>query len=251
MCEKDDDHPPIVVKEVYTLLDEKSTTAAKNEVTILKTLKHPNIVRYLNSYVSSKALCIVMEFATKGNLYEKICQQRTTRRYFDQRAVLNMFCQILHGLNHIHSKNIIHRDLKSENILISGRKNDVVKIADFGISKILVDTNQATTTIGTTNYLAPEICDGKPYDMKSDIWSLGCILYEMCALERMFDGSIANIVFSITTRRIKSVNVRIYSPDMQDVIETMLTASPIRRPNTHAIARFPIIVPTLLTVPID
>lgn len=80
--------------------------------------------------------------------------------------------------------------------------------------------------------MAPELCDGKPYDIKSDIWSLGCILFEMCAMEKMFDGTLSNVVLSIAAGRRKMIDVQFYGVQMQEMIELMLQIDPNDRPDT-------------------
>ncbi|EPB71815.1 hypothetical protein ANCCEY_09095 [Ancylostoma ceylanicum] len=117
---------------------------------------------------------------------------------FPEAQVLNYFTQILIALNHIHSKQIVHRDLKTQNILLN-RKKTLVKLSDFGISKELTTRSLASTVIGTPNYLSPEICEGRAYNQKSDLWSLGCVLYELLELKRAFDGeNLPAIVMKIT-----------------------------------------------------
>lgn len=95
---------------------------------------------------------------------------------------MQWFIQICLGLNYIHSKRILHRDLKSANIFLTS--TNCIKIGDFGIAKVLQGTFEAAlTVIGTPYYMSPELCHNKPYTLKSDIWSLGCLLYEMVALK--------------------------------------------------------------------
>ncbi|KAF5287799.1 hypothetical protein FQR65_LT12167 [Abscondita terminalis] len=243
LCERKHNKLKVVVKEVNADLNGEQTETAKNEVSVLKSLKHPNIVLYYDSFVSNGTFYIVMEFSNKGSLHEFIKEKRPNLVH--QQVVLNLFCQILNGLNHIHSKNIIHRDLKSENIFLTGLQSDVVKIGDFGISKILQNDTKTQTFIGTANYLAPEMCHGKPYNTKSDIWSLGCILYELCALERMFDGPVANVVYSISTGRKKLINPSYYESAVQYLVEVMLQVEPANRPDTISLMKFPILFKTL------
>jgi len=113
---------------------------------------------------------------------------------------MNLLVQICIGLNYIHSLQILHRDLKSLNIFLT--KGNCVKIGDFGVSKTLQGTESANTMIGTPYYLSPEICAKERYTLKSDIWSLGCILYELAAL----DVSIAIINSILSKQRIISLS---------------------------------------------
>lgn len=92
------------------------------------------------------------------------------------------------AIRYMHAKNVLHRDLKTANIFLT--KEGIVKIGDFGISKLLTSTKGgAHTVLGTPYYISPEMCEGKVYDEKSDIWALGCILYEMACLQKTFEGS--------------------------------------------------------------
>lgn len=97
----------------------------------------------------------------------------------DERVVVNWFIQLLFGVKALHSKNVLHRDLKSANVFLTSNKT--LKIGDFGISKVL-DNTSAKTFVGTPYYLSPEVCENRPYNLSSDLWSLGCIIYEMCTM---------------------------------------------------------------------
>lgn len=101
---------------------------------------------------------------------------------------MHYFVQMLLSLQAIHSHHILHRDLKTQNIMLD-RTQKVVKIGDFGISKVLSSKSKANTVVGTPCYISPELCEGKPYDEKSDIWALGCVLYEMASLRKAFDAA--------------------------------------------------------------
>ena len=121
-----------------------------------------------------------------GDLYNKIKERKGVN--FPESQVLNFFTQICLGIKHIHDKKIIHRDLKGLNIFLT--TEGVVQIGDFGIAKVLPATlANAITGIGTTYYISPEIVNSQPYTLSTDIWSLGVILYEMCALKPPFDGN--------------------------------------------------------------
>ncbi|VEL16238.1 unnamed protein product [Protopolystoma xenopodis] len=142
---------------------------------------HPNIVKYCVSFEEENGcLHIVMEYCNGGDLYSKINAQKGI--LFSEDQVMDYFVQISLGLKHIHDRMILHRDIKSQNIFLT--KDDRIKLGDFGIAKVLNSTlDLARTCIGTPYYLSPEICENKPYNNKSDIWALGCVLYEMATLK--------------------------------------------------------------------
>ena len=101
---------------------------------------------------------------------------------------MNWFVQICFAIKYIHDKNILHRDLKLSNIFLSS--NGDINLGDFGIAKVLDNSDEfAKTIVGTPYYLSPEICLRRPYNQKSDIWSLGCILYELMNMKHAFEAS--------------------------------------------------------------
>ncbi|XP_022912589.2 serine/threonine-protein kinase Nek8-like [Onthophagus taurus] len=238
LCERKHNKLKIVVKEISLTADNEKSQTAKNEVQILRSLNNPNVIKYHDNFIKDNSLCIIMEYASHGNLYE-LLKNRQQRLSFSE--VMKFFCQIVMGLKHIHQKKVVHRDLKPENIFLTGKDGDVVKIGDFGISKLLAThTDKTSTLIGTTNYLAPEICDGLPYDKKSDIWSLGCILYELCELHRYFDGSITDIITSIKSGKRKQIDINTYSLDLQNIIDITVQIPPENRPECVNIMAYPI-----------
>ena len=173
-----------VMKEVSCSDQDKNN--GKQEIEILKQCSHENIVQFLESYVEEGKLLIVMEFCRGGDLMELIKKQKPNK-YFPESTVFDFFKQITSGTVYIHSKKILHRDLKPSNIFILSDNH--LKIGDFGISKRHNSTmSMANTLVGTTIYIAPEIYGGVPYNEKADVWSLGCILYELASLQPAFGG---------------------------------------------------------------
>lgn len=179
------------------LLTPKERRSAINEVKLLATLKHPYIINYKESILQEGALCIIMDYAEGGDLSAAIKNNRRNKEFFDHDFVLKVFTQLVLALKYMHSKYILHRDIKSSNIFLCG---DRVCIGDFGISRLLRDTGAfAKTSIGTPFYLSPEICRNDEYNWTSDIWSLGCILYEMLTNEVPFQsGNLAVLMEKIT-----------------------------------------------------
>ena len=122
--------------------------------------------------LETERILIIMEYADAGDLSMVVKRQKELKQYLPEPDILSWFVQIALGLQYIHKKNILHRDLKTQNIFVTSKK--LVKIGDFGISKWLSHTlDLATTAIGTPHYLSPEICRRQPYSHKSDMWSLG------------------------------------------------------------------------------
>ncbi|CAG9861097.1 unnamed protein product [Phyllotreta striolata] len=246
LCETLHDKQKLVIKQIHLDSKENKLDTANNEVKILKSLNHPNIIKFYDNYHHNGIFYIVMEYATGGTLQQLIEKNKSIG--FCPQSVMDFFCQILMGLDHIHDKNIIHRDLKTENIFLTGLNCDVIKIGDFGISKALLNEKKANTIIGTCNYLAPELCNGSAYNSKCDIWALGCILYELCAMEKMFTGPVANVVSSIIRGRIKQIDTKTYGVQMRNFIHKMLELKPENRPTTKDLIADSDISPTLYSL---
>ncbi|KAL4511939.1 hypothetical protein ABPG72_012784 [Tetrahymena utriculariae] len=216
-------------------LDQRQRQDALNEVKFLKELGHPFIIAYRESFVDKdRYLCIVMDYCEGGDLYNQIIEQKKTGQGFTEQQILEWFVQICFGLKFIHDRRILHRDLKTQNIFLT--KSKQIKIGDFGIAKVLQNTcEMAKTAIGTPYYLSPEICQQKPYNQKTDIWSLGCILYELCTLRHAFDAKHQQgLVLKILKGNYPSIP-NCYSPQLSDLIGEMLQRHPAKRPSVKKI----------------
>ena len=142
--------------------------------------------------------------------------------------------EICNEIKEIHSKKVIHRDLKPENIFISDDYK--IKIGDFGISKMLDGTSHATTGIGTWQYIAPEIVRGVKYTNKVDVWSLGCIIYELCTLKRCFDANnFINGVEKIKKGIHGKIDLNFYNENLQNMIDSLLKLNDKERPNIEEV----------------
>ena len=221
-------------------LSEKDKENALNEIRILASLSHKNIIGYKDAFFDqkSKTLNIVMEFADDGDISTKIKYNLKHKLHFEENAIWKYLIQILEGLNYLHEKKIIHRDLKSANIFLM--KDTTIKIGDLNVSKYN-KLGMAYTQTGTPYYASPEIWLDQPYDYKSDIWSLGCILYEICQLKPPFRGtSLKNLCINIQ-KGIYNPIPNYYSDDMKKIIGMMLQRDPNLRPSTGQILECDII----------
>ncbi|MCQ2819034.1 MAG: serine/threonine-protein kinase Nek [archaeon] len=209
-----------------------------NEIKIFAKLQHKNLIQYKTSFQYKRnKYCIVMEYADDGDLTNKIASYKKAGKYIEENIIWNWFLQICCGLNYIHSLKIIHRDIKSQNIFMM--KNGEVKLGDFGISKVLKNTfDFAQTSLGTPYFLSPEICLGKPYNFKCDIWMLGCVLYEMITLNRPFEGcNLPVLMKNILTSEAPEISSN-YSRELRGLVTMLLKKKQEERPSLKDILSF-------------
>ncbi|XP_076372611.1 serine/threonine-protein kinase Nek8-like isoform X2 [Tachypleus tridentatus] len=202
-----------------------------NEVRVLSMLHHPNIISYYDSFEEDGVLMIKMEYADGGTLQQYLSNLKTA---LEENEILDLFKQIVSAICHMHENNILHRDLKTANIFLT--KDGLVKVGDFGISKMLT-TRQggANTVLGTPYYISPEMCEGKPYNEKSDIWALGCILYEMACLQKTFEGSnLPALVNKIVKGQFAPIRGP-YSFDFKQLVRDLLQKHPEYRPTAREV----------------
>ncbi|CAF4428376.1 unnamed protein product [Rotaria magnacalcarata] len=209
--------------------------SAEREAKLLSTLKHPNIVAYIESFCSNDGcLNIVMAYCEGGDLYTKLKEKKAKKESLAEDQLIEWFIQICMALQYIHDKNILHRDLKTQNIFLT--KNDIVKVGDLGIARALESASEfATTIVGTPYYMSPEIFSQKPYGQKSDIWALGCCVYEMTTLEHAFNAKdINSLVIKILREQTPQMSKK-YSEPLTDIIKSMLKKNPDDRPTAKQI----------------
>ena len=166
-------------------LDPSKMAELRDEITIMKALDHPNIVRLYDVYEERNKMYLVLEYCEGGELFDRLVDKGTYSGNDDSAA----FKQLLGALEHLHARGVVHRDLKPENILLQSKDSDVdIKLSDFGVATILQRVKGrrrqvAKTFIGSLLYLAPEIALGAPYTERVDMWSAGIILYCLLAAE--------------------------------------------------------------------
>lgn len=214
---------------------------AQREAAVLKSLCHPNIVAHVETCLEEQQLCIVMQYADAGDLASAIERRKNSLGFFTEEAVLSAFAQCCAGLEHVHSKRILHRDLKSQNIFLNS--NGRLQLGDFGIAKILAHTtSKAKTAVGTPYYASPEVCDNQAYSFKADVWSLGVVLYQLMALEIPFKApSLVALVLKIIQTEPPSLPSK-YGEGARDVCSQTLRKDPEARPSAAELLQLSVVM---------
>ncbi|XP_047713773.1 serine/threonine-protein kinase Nek5 isoform X2 [Prionailurus viverrinus] len=210
LAKRTSDSKHCVIKEIdFAKMPTQEKEASTKEVVLLAKMKHPNIVTFFSSFQENNRLFIVMEYCDGGDLMKRIYRQRGVLFSEDQ------------------------------NIFLS-KNGMVAKLGDFGIARVLNNSMElARTCIGTPYYLSPEICQNKPYNNKTDIWSLGCVLYELCTLKHPFEGNnLHQLVLKICQAHFAPISPR-FSHDLQALISQLFEVSPRDRPSINSILKRP------------
>jgi len=228
----------------FNEINEKERIAIQDEVNLLKQLKHPNIVTYKDSFFDKEnCLNIVMVFCEMGDMYTKIRKQKGEN--FPEETILLWIAQLCLALSYVHDKQILHRDIKTQNIFI--QNEHTIRIGDFGIAKGY-NQNQdlGGSLIGTPLYMAPEVYNSsKKYSFRSDIWSLGCCIFEMCNLKNAFEAKSWNAVFVKVTKGQRAQLNSKYSNDMKNLVDSMLSVNGKNRPTIASILEKPFMKPVV------
>ncbi|KAG8562098.1 hypothetical protein GDO81_015589 [Engystomops pustulosus] len=236
-----EDDSLVVWKEVgLARLSEKERRDALNEIVILSLLQHDNIIAYYNHFMDSNTLLIELEYCNGGNLFDKIVRQK--EQLFPEEMVIWYLFQIVSAVSCIHRAGILHRDIKTLNIFLT--KANLIKLGDYGLAKQLnSEFSMAETCVGTLYYMSPELCQGVKYSFKSDIWAVGCVLYELLTLTRTFDATNPlNLCVKIVQGNwAMELDNSVYSQELIDVVRVCLQQDPEKRPTADEILERPLL----------
>ncbi|XP_035280412.1 serine/threonine-protein kinase 4-like isoform X2 [Anguilla anguilla] len=217
-------------------------TNMMREVSELEALKHPFIVQYNDSFEDDMNVYIVMEYCEGGNLSEEIKKQKDTGEYFPEDQILTWFVEICMAVEYVHEKNILHRDIKPQNIFLD--KYGRTRLGDFGLAKPL--ESYANTGVGTICYQSPEIIEEVANNSTSDIWALGCVLYELCELRPAFpEENILELLNKIVDGPYPSISGP-FSTDLRDLVRDLLQKNPADRPSASDILGRPFLLGILI-----
>jgi len=223
------------VKLLHLPDDEQKT--ALQEAKYLGRLSHPNIIAYVTSLLEERKLHIIMEYADRGFLPDKIKWPLEEQRPISESSIMRYFIETAQALEHIHSCNILHRDVKPKNIFLMG-PDEQVKLGDFGVARIF-DEAGAQTQIGTPHYIAPEVLNMDGYGTNSELWSLGVVAYELMSLRVPFQApSLPGIAMTICGATPEPLPQR-YSQPFRRTTMSLLEKEPKRRPSLKDLLRAP------------
>ncbi|KAK5130606.1 hypothetical protein LTR08_001925 [Meristemomyces frigidus] len=258
-------------KEIsYSRMSDRERAQLASELSILSALRHPNIVQYYHRQhiKATSDLHLYMEYCGNGDLGGYIKGLVSRGEWAEEGFVWGVFAQLVGALYRCHygvdapaageevaaaakgragrggvqskagHRVILHRDLKPENVFLG--TNNAVKLGDFGLSKIIAAHDFASTYVGTPFYMSPEICAAERYSHHSDVWSLGCIIYELAARTVPFDArSHVELVMKIRDGKLKALPAERYSQGLWECVRGCLAVNPLQRPDMAALLLVP------------
>ena len=242
LVRRKEDNKIYALKSVYLeKLNKKEQQNSVNEVRILASVNHPNVIGYKEAFWDEKdhSLNIVMEYADDGDLQTKINKMRKERTRFEENLIWSYSIQMIEGLKALHDKKIMHRDLKSANIFLVKDKYQC-KIGDMNVSKVLKGKELLTQT-GTPYYASPEVWRDEPYSYKSDLWSIGCVIYELCNLRPPFKGKDLDELFLNVCKGKPDRIYSTYSDDLWKMILMLLQVDIDKRCDCNKFLNSPLI----------
>nr|CAB3264287.1 serine/threonine-protein kinase Nek2 [Phallusia mammillata] len=234
----------------YGSMTEPEKQQLVSEVNLLRELKHRFIVRYHDRIIdrSKSRLYLIMEYCAGGDLASLITKYRKERRFMEEEFILKIFVQLILALQSCHGQRqksgnqgkILHRDLKPANVFLDENHN--VKLGDFGLARVLHhDTSFAKTFVGTPYYMSPEQMSKAHYNEKSDLWSLGCLVYELCALVPPFTAPNQRLLaVKIKEGRFRRIPSK-YSDELHNCISSMLRLTSTARPSLEDLLQLPLL----------